>query len=116
MNTYWLLGKENYDKPLPNFDQQFKNDQPPPKRLPPTSGKPANPKVIRPSAESGFSEPETFTETAELHNLPEIGETRNDASQLPGSIPKRGSSSSLLEEPSSGLTPVDIRSDPNLDN
>ncbi|KAK2144110.1 hypothetical protein LSH36_785g03085 [Paralvinella palmiformis] len=57
MNTYWLVGKEDYTAKLPDYRSELLNDQPPPEFLPPTNGKKvSNPKLSRPSAESGFVE------------------------------------------------------------
>ena len=56
MGTFWLVGKDDYVSPLPNYRSELLKDQPQPQFLPPTSGKVANTKVSRPSTESGFSE------------------------------------------------------------
>ncbi len=55
MNTYWVVGKENYSRTLPDYESQFKEDEPQPKRLPTTTGK-----VPKISMESGFSEINIF--------------------------------------------------------
>ena len=38
MNTFWLLGHNNFDKPLPDFQQMFKKDNQSAFVLPVTSG------------------------------------------------------------------------------
>ena len=56
MNTFWLTGKEEFDKSLPDFDAMFKLDGKQPTPLPVTQGKPQPKRLLRPSVESGFSE------------------------------------------------------------
>ena len=58
MNTYWLLGRKDFNKPLPNFDKLFAEDKQQAIKLPVTVGKTvrltSNP--LRPSVESGYSD------------------------------------------------------------
>lgn len=62
MSTYWLTGKRGYCLKLPNYEDEFVNDIPLPRQLPPTSGKCVDGKTMRPSIESGFSESIGITE------------------------------------------------------
>lgn len=39
MKTYWLVGREDYNKPLPDFSVLSVEDNPPPRLLPPATGK-----------------------------------------------------------------------------
>ena len=57
MDTYWLVGKEGYTAKLPNYRSELLSDSPTPEFLPPTTGKKvSNPRLSRPSAESGYVE------------------------------------------------------------
>jgi hypothetical protein len=57
MNTYWLTGRDGYTEKLPDYYAEFQNDDDPkPVRLPTTTGKAVDNKVLRPSVESGFNE------------------------------------------------------------
>lgn len=56
MNTYWLTGRDGYTDKLPDYYHEFQRDNPMPIRLPMTSGKAVDSKVLRPSVESGFNE------------------------------------------------------------
>ena len=56
MNTYWLVGKEDFTKTLPDFDQMFKKDGKIPIPLPVTKGKAVPKRHFRSSVESGYSE------------------------------------------------------------
>ncbi len=41
MQTYWVVDQEGYTKPLPNFEELSKDDDPKPRHLPTTLGKSA---------------------------------------------------------------------------
>lgn len=56
MTTFWLTGKVGYTSPLPDYEGEFQNDIPIPRRLPTTAGKSVDGKTMRPSIESGYSE------------------------------------------------------------
>ncbi|CAD5126185.1 DgyrCDS14356 [Dimorphilus gyrociliatus] len=53
MTTYWLIGKIGFMKPLPDFDILIKEDDPRPKRLPPTM---ANNEKLRKNSVYGASD------------------------------------------------------------
>ena len=55
MNTYWLIGREGYEKPLPDYQAMLNQDNPAPTFLPFTTGR-SQTRAPRPSTESGFSE------------------------------------------------------------
>ena len=54
MNTYWVVGRQGYSKPLPDFDDLSKEDEPRPRKTSQCLIRPQ--KFHKISQESGFSE------------------------------------------------------------
>ena len=98
INTYWLLGRTDYKKELPDFDEIFGADDPPPPRLPPTQGK--NPV----SRSHSLMEQASVSRSASVKSetpKPEPAMTANGSAASISSIPTPMQRS---------LTPVDILS------
>lgn len=57
MRTYWLYGKENYDKELPDFSKLTADDLPRPFNLPITQGKMKKDSGFDETITNGFLQP-----------------------------------------------------------
>lgn len=53
-HSYWLMGRDGYTKPWPDFDELAAEDSPKPIKLPTTNGRKFRSSVSRPSQESGI--------------------------------------------------------------
>ena len=94
MTTYWLLGKDSYDRPLPDYNQVFGTDNPQPKKLAATVGKTIRDRPSRISTDSAFFDndgsrgPSRRTSSVEVSVLTEGRKISSEAIQEKGESEK----------------------------